>query len=181
MKIKRPSKTRFVALLASSVDGRISLAKKTSPDWTSKEDWKFFQDFLLKVDAVVVGRNTYEAAKISLRKRITFVLSSRIKNSLPKEYQTGSVTFVNPKNVNLKRLFRKFKTVAVLGGSFVYQTMLEKGLMDDLYVTFEPLIFGRGTEMFRGGRKTKRKTTRLSLQSMRNLNNSGTILLHYKV
>lgn len=172
-KRKPPHKTRFVAFVAASVDGRISLAKRTLPDWTSKEDWRFFQNSLSKVDAVVVGTNTYQAAAARLRKRNTFVLSSRPRGV----WRRGSVTFVNPASVDLAELLSQYKTVAVLGGGMVYRTMLERNLLDDIYVTVEPLIFGRGKEMFVGCTRT----TRLRLLSARRLNRSGTLLLHYGI
>lgn len=166
-------RTRYVAFVAASVDGRISLSSKTLPDWTSKEDWRFFQKSLSRVDAVVVGRNTYESAVDRLRKRNTFVLSSRPKTTK----RRGTVTFVNPKSVNLAKLFQEYKSVAVLGGGAVYRFMLEKGLLDEIFVTIEPLIFGRGKEMFVGGTRT----TRVSLLSVRRLNRTGTLLLHYRI
>lgn len=168
-----PHRTRFVAFVAASVDGRISLAERTLPDWTSKEDWRFFQHSLSRVDAVIVGRHTYQAAAPRLRKRTTFVLSSRPKRMR----RRGTVTFVNPAQVDLAELLREYKTVAVLGGGTVYRSMLESGLLDELFVTVEPLIFGRGKEMVSGGTRT----TRLRLLSAKRLNRAGTLLLHYRI
>ncbi len=170
---KQQNRTRYIAFVAASVDGRISLTSKTLPNWTSKEDWGFFQKSLSGVDAVVVGRNTYEAAVTHLRKRITYVLSNR-PTTLRRR---GTVTFVNPQRVDIAGLLRNYRNVAVLGGGAVYRTMLEAGLLDEIYVTLEPLIFGRGKEMFVGGTRT----IRLRLRSMRRLNRLGTVLLHYRV
>lgn len=166
-------KTRYIAFVAATVDGRISLSSKTLPDWTSKEDWKFFQQSLLRMDAVVVGRHTYESAVERLRKRNTFVLSSRPKTLT----RRGTVTFVNPKKVALAKLLAEYTNVAVLGGGAVYRFMLEAGLLDEIFITVEPLIFGRGKEMFIGGSKTRK----LRLLSVRKLNRTGTLLLHYQI
>lgn len=171
--IKQTRKTRYIAFVAASVDGRISLTDKMLPDWTSKEDWRFFQRSLSRVDAVVVGRNTYQAAADRLRKRNTFVFSNRLKTLKHR----GNVTFINPAYVNLAQLFGEYNNVAVLGGGAVYRFMLENGLLDEIFVTIEPLIFGRGKEMFAGGAKT----TQLRLLSIKRLNRAGTILLHYEI
>lgn len=167
------SKTRYIAFVAASIDGRISLANMVPPRWTSKEDWKFFQDALSRVDAVVVGRNTYQAAAERLRARNTFVLSNRPK----KITRRGTVTFVNPRTADLSALFRKYHTVAVLGGGMVYRFMLENGLLDEIFVTVEPLIFGRGKTMFAGGSRT----VHARLLSAKRLNRAGTMLLHYQI
>ena len=166
-------KTRYIAFVVASVDGRISLANKTLPYWTSKEDWEFFQNSLSRIDAVVVGRNTYESVAGRLRKRNTFVLSSRPKTLT----RRGTVTFVNPANVDLPKLLERYKSVAVLGGGAVYRFMLESKLLDEIFVTIEPLIFGHGKEMFVGGTRT----AQVSLLSVKRLNRTGTLLLHYQI
>jgi len=166
-------KTRFIAFVAASIDGRISLSEKTVPRWTSKEDWRFFQHSLARMEAVVVGRNTYAAVAGRLRKRNTFVLSNGPKTMV----RRGSVTFLNPAKVALTPLLAKYKSVAVLGGGAVYRFMLESELLDEMFVTLEPLIFGRGKEMFVGGTRT----TRVTLLSIKRLNRAGTLLLHYQI
>ncbi|MDZ4229766.1 MAG: dihydrofolate reductase [Candidatus Veblenbacteria bacterium] len=166
-------KPRYIAFIAASVDGRISLTSGTLPSWTSKEDWRFLQNSLARVDAVVVGRNTYRAAATRLRKRNTYILSNRLVTLR----RRGTVTFVNPHRIDLVELLQGYKTVAILGGGMVYRTMLERNLLDEIFVTIEPLIFGRGKEMFVGGTRT----TQLRLLSVLHLNRSGTILLHYQV
>lgn len=168
-----PYKPRYIAFVAASVDGRISLSSKRPPDWTSKEDQEFFQKSLSRIDAVVVGRHTYESVAERLRKRNTFVLSRRPKTLV----RRGTITFVNPEKVNLQKLLERYKSVAVLGGGVVYQFMLENKLLDEIFITVEPLIFGRGKEMFVGGRQT----TRVNLLSVKRLNRKGTLLLHYQI
>lgn len=166
-------KSKFTAFVASSIDGRISLHNSKMPEWTSKEDWDFLQKNLGRADAVVAGSNTYKAAKARMDKRNTFVLTSQIKTMKKK----GSVTFVNPKFVNLPEIFQEYKNIAIVGGGMAYQTMLDYNLLDEIYVTIEPLIFGRGKEMFTGGKKN----TNLKLISKKVLNKMGTVLLHYKI
>jgi dihydrofolate reductase len=165
--------SRYIAFVAASVDGRISLSNKKMQHWTSREDWDFFQKALARSDAVITGRNTYEAAAERLRRRNTFVLSRRVKTLT----RRGSVTFVNPAAVSLAKLLEGCRRIAVIGGGSVYRYMLNSGLLDEIYVTVEPLIFGRGKEMFVGGTGT----TQLRLLSSRRLNRNGTLLLRYRV
>ena len=170
---QRQPKPLCIAYIASSIDGKISKHKKTMPDWTSVEDWKFFQKELAKCDAVVVGRNTYLAAADRLRKRNTFVLTQRIKTSR----RLGRVLFINPLNVNLSEVLRKYRQVAIVGGSQVFSYMLNIGLMDELYITLEPIVLGDGKEMFE--RLIAKK--RFKLLSVRKINLIGSILLHYRI
>ena len=60
------------------------------------------------------ARGVYELVAERLRKRNTFVLSSRPKTLT----RRGTVTFVNPANVDLPKLLERYKSVAVIGGGF---------------------------------------------------------------
>src|SRR3989339_743863 len=55
-------KIKYIAYMASSIDGRIAQSNQSGIDWTSKEDSNFYQNSLKKVDAVIVGHNTYKLA-----------------------------------------------------------------------------------------------------------------------
>lgn len=168
----RVSNLRITAFVATSIDGRISLNKKTLPDWTSKEDWQFFQRSLKKMDAVVVGRNTYEAARTRLKKRNTYVLT----RSITRTYRKGSVTFINPDTVDIIKILGHHSSIAILGGSSVYGMFFEQNLIDELYVTIEPLVFGHGISMV----ENCTITSRFLLCCVRKLNRHGTVLMHYK-
>jgi len=165
-------RTRFVAYAAMSIDGRISLDPKKLPDWTSAEDWRFFQSEMKKADAVVAGRATFKAAREKLSRRNTYVFTRRVRVPTKK----GGVTFVNPARTPLRALFAPYKRVAIVGGAGAYRFMLEKGLVDDFFLTLEPLVFGRGRPLLEGGSKT----TALRFKSVRKLNARGTLLLHYQ-
>ncbi len=65
--------------------------------------------------------------------------------------------------------------IAICGGSSIYSMFLEAGAVTDVYLTIEPLIFGRGVKLFEAPSKAE-----LKLQSVNKLNDS-TVLLHYKV
>ncbi|MFA6520044.1 MAG: dihydrofolate reductase family protein [Candidatus Paceibacterota bacterium] len=168
-------KVKYTAFVAASIDGRIAKSNNSGTDWTSKEDWRYFQKALSKVDAVIAGYNTYQQASPRLKKRNTFVLTSRVK-SVKKE---GIVTFINPKKFNLKKFLEtsNYKNVAIVGGSKAYNFCLENKMLDELLVTIEPYVFTNGVPMFTG---EKFKKYKLSLESIKKLNQKGTILLSYK-
>ena len=171
-KKKQPKKPLYVGFAVCSIDGKIFLDDKKVSDWASSEDYEFFQKSLSGFDAVVVGRNTFLASRKKLTRRNTYVFSSHVS---PSDKLTG-VKFVDPAKVRVAELFMGYTKVAVLGGGRVYQYMLDNHMLDEFYVTIEPLIFGRGGEMFTGGITT----ARFLLASVRRLNKEGTLLLHYK-
>jgi dihydrofolate reductase len=169
-------KVKYIAFVAASIDGRIAESRDSGVDWTSKEDWNFFQQSLTKMDAVIVGHNTFKLANDRLKRRNTIVLTSKI-NTLK---SSGSVVFFNPKQNNLKSFLqaKNYKKVGILGGPKVYNFFLENKMLDELFVTIEPYIFTNGIAMFSGNKFKKYK---FSLQSIKRLNKIGSILLKYKI
>jgi dihydrofolate reductase len=173
LKKQQQHKTRYIALAAVTADGRISLDTSAMPDWTSPEDWKFFQSKLSTVDVVVAGSTTYEAAKKHISKRVAYVLTSTVSEPRTE----GSVTFVNPDVTDLAALLGKYARVGIVGGADAYRTMFDLGLCDELYLTIEPVACGRGRELL----TETREPVRLRLISTKKLNRAGTIVLHYEV
>jgi dihydrofolate reductase len=166
---------KFTAFVAASIDGRIAKnASEKSNTWTSKEDWDFFQKSLESYDAVVVGHNTYKAAKENIKKRNAIVFTRRV----PKVEMKGNITFLNPKTQDVGRFFfkSKYRTVAILGGPTVYDLFLKKKMLSYLFLTIEPVVFGEGIPMLSGIYKKQEFT----LQSVKKLNKRGTLLLKYK-
>ncbi|MEK7089126.1 MAG: dihydrofolate reductase [Patescibacteria group bacterium] len=174
-KRKLSHEVSYIAYVAGSIDGRISKSSRSKIDWTSKEDWNFFQQSLKKFDVVVVGHNTYRMAKIQLKRRNTIVFTSKMN----KPKLLDSVFFFNPKKYNFKKFIdsKNYKKIAILGGPKVYNFFLEHKMLNELFVTIEPCVFTTGVPMFSGNKFRKYK---FFLQSVKRLNKKGTILLKYK-
>src|SRR3989344_3206281 len=106
---------RCIAIVATTIDGRIALDSGHFSDWTSPEDKTFLREMLDKSDVV-------------------------------------------------------------LGGTKTYSWFLENDLLDELYLTIEPITFGRGLPLFD---TSKALETRFKLESSKQLNERGAVLLHY--
>ncbi len=168
-------KIKYVAFLASSIDGRISKNERSKINWTSKEDWNFLQKSLANFDAIIVGHNTYLLAKENLKKRNTIVFTSKIV----KPKIIGSIVFFNPQKLDLKNFLqgKNYKKVAILGGPKVYNFCLKNKIFNELFVTIEPYVFTTGIPMFSG---SNFKKYNFVLESVKKLNKKGTLLLKYK-
>ena len=166
---------KYIAYVATSIDGRIAKNVISGADWTSKEDWNFFQKSLTKMDAVIVGHNTYKVSENRLRWRNAIVLTSKIN----KPTMQDQIVFFNPEKSNLKKFLqsRGYKKVAILGGAKVYNFCLLNKMLDEFFVTIEPYVFTTGVPMFTGGKFQKYK---FSLVGIKRLNEKGTLLLKYK-
>lgn len=173
---QKSAQIKYTAFVASSIDGRIAKSSNSGTDWTSREDWNFFQKSLALMDAVISGHNTYKLAESKLKKRNTIVLTSKVKEPKTK----GSVVFLNPKNTELEDFLhvKKYKNVGIVGGAEVYAFCLQNKMLHELFVTIEPYIFTSGVPMFFS--ETFKKYS-FSLESVKKLNKKGTLLLKYKI
>ena len=169
------SEQKIVAIAAVTLDGKIARHAGHMTDWTSPEDKEFLHDFLDKSDVVVVGNNTYKTAQEPLSKRNCIVLTHSVTDT---KRQSEKLLFCNPASSDIRKLLENYRTVAILGGTQTYTYFLEKGLLDEIYITIEPLIFGNGLELFKSSAD---KMAQFYLRSAKRLNERGSILLHYEV
>ena len=167
---------RFILLAAMSLDGRITAGKKEGSEWTSKADKKFFFDELDKCDAVIMGRKTFEAIKrpLTFRNRVVFTHSSVIPA------KAGIQICFNGSARQLLHLLKKqyWTRIAVVGGTSIYDWFLKRNLVDEIYLTLEPIVFGAGKPLTNLPLK---KPRRFRLTSIKRLNRRGTLVLHYKI
>lgn len=166
--------TKIIAAAAITLDGRIALHRRHFSNWTSREDKRFLHSFLDTCDVIVVGRHTYETARKPLSKRNCLVLTRSVASV---KRAAKNLLFCNPRGTNLRAVLNKYTKVAVLGGCAVYTYFLEHHLLDELFLTVEPLVFGRGIPLFASSGKLPE---RFRLLSLKRLNRKGSVLLRYK-
>lgn len=164
---------RCIAIAAVTIDGKIALDAGHFSDWTSPEDKDFLHKMLDESDVVVVGNNTYKTATGPLSKRNCIVFTTSVRTS---EHKGDLLTYCNPASSDCIPLMNKYQTVAVLGGTQTYTWFLDNDLLDELYLTIEPVVFGRGLNLFES---TKDVLAKYHLESTKKLNEKGTLLLHY--
>lgn len=166
-------KARYLGIAAVTLDGKIGANEKHFSNWTSKEDKKFMRALLDTCDVIIVGNNTYKTAIKPLSKRNCIVLTRSVKTT---NRVTENLLFLNTKSTNLKKTIEKagYRKIAVLGGAQTYSYCLEHKMLDDLYLTIEPIIFGSGVPLFAG----KYKLRKTKIVSTKKLNRAGTLLVH---
>lgn len=164
---------RCIAIAAMTIDGKIALDAGHFSDWTSPEDKEFLHEMLDKSDVIVVGNNTYKTAIEPLSKRNCIVFTTSVSTS---ERKSDTLTYCNPASLDVIPLMQKYEKVAVLGGTQTYTWFLENDLLDEIYLTIEPIVFGRGLNLFES---SKNINAHFRLESTKKLNEKGTLLLHY--
>lgn len=139
----------IVALIAAvSANGKISQYEgQTSLDWTSKEDLKFFVSKTKELGVVVMGRKTFDTIGKPLKDRRVIVMTKQAAHE-PME----GVAFTNetPEELVVRLEKEGVEGVALAGGSSVYGQFLAAGLVSELYLTVEPVLFGAGVPLASG-------------------------------
>ncbi|MFA6522633.1 MAG: dihydrofolate reductase family protein [Patescibacteria group bacterium] len=160
-------------LVAVSVDGRIAREASQLADWTSREDKKFFVAKSKEAGAIIMGRTTYETIGRPLPNRLNIVLT---RDTTGYESQPGLLEYSSkpPREVLAELESRGFKDVIVGGGSSIYSQFLKEGLVTDLYITVESLLFGAGISFVDGAPERK-----LHLVSSEQIGPES-VLLHYQ-
>ncbi|OGM21680.1 hypothetical protein A2863_04800 [Candidatus Woesebacteria bacterium RIFCSPHIGHO2_01_FULL_38_9b] len=168
---------KVVLITAMSMDGKIARGVDDPIDWTSKEDKKFFAKESKKAGVILMGRKTHAAIGRVLPDRLNIVFTKNPKKYNSYNYK-GNLEFTNKSpEIVLKDLKKRgFKLVILIGGSTLNAEFLKRGLIDEIWITIEGIIFGEGIPLFAKG-KFKVLTELISCDK---LGTSG-VLFKYKL
>lgn len=153
---------KTIVYIAQSLDGFIA---KKDGDITWLEEFPNpdgsdfgFSDFMKKIDALLMGRNTYEKVltfEFWPYEKPVYVISNTIK--VVPENLEGKVFIVRGEILEiLESLENKgLKSIYVDGGKLI-QSFLSEDLIDTMIITTMPVILGEGLPLFASiGRELK--------------------------
>jgi dihydrofolate reductase len=171
---------KFVLIAVVSLDGRITRPGQAGAGFASPEDQAWFKRALGEFDCSVMGRRTYATIRDDVLAapedaRLRMVLT-RDPRSHEADTRAGRLEFTQAHPVDLaKHLERRGrKRCALLGGGEVYRQFLDAGLVDALWLTLEPVLFGAGVRLVDGAIAEKK----FELAETRALSRD-TLLLNY--
>lgn len=134
---------KIFIIAALSADGFIARARNELANWTSKEDKKRFVELTKRAGVIVMGRVTFETIGKPLPGRRNIIYTTK-KISIPDVECTSE-----PPPALVSRLEEEgVKELAICGGASIYTLFMKSGLVDTLYLTVEPIIFGGGIRLF---------------------------------
>jgi dihydrofolate reductase len=170
-------------ITAISADGFIARDSHHPAVWTSKEDKKRFVELTKRAGVIVMGLNTFKTLQKPLKDRLNIVYSAN--KDIGMVADNLEVTSMDPKDLIESLDKRGFKEVAICGGSQIYTTFMKTGLVGSLYLTIEPILFGKGMNIFNDSLDEKNQNSGTGGQILELISSqttpTGTILLEYKV
>ncbi len=173
---------KIVNIMVSTANGKITHDDDSDiKKWTSEEDGKHYRSFLENSSLIVMGSTTYEAAKRSMKhqdgkKRVVL---TRQPEKYAMDLIPGKLEFSSETpNELVGRLEKEgYTEMLLVGGAHINKIFYEASLVTDLYLTIEPKLFGKGKTLIIEGDYS----TQMQLESVKQLNEQGTLLLHYCV
>ncbi len=156
-------------IAAISADGFIARDAHHPAFWTSKEDKKRFVELTKRAGVVVMGSTTYKTLPRPLAERVNIVYTRS------KQFEGAETTQLDPKALVDSLEARGFKELAICGGAEIYNMFLQAKAVRKIYLTIEPIIFGKGITLFKDDVNYKLELMNLSKTE------TGTVMLEYNV
>lgn len=172
---------KVTAMAVLSLDGKLTRwGQDNIYEWSSKEDHELFLQQRNKSDAIVMGRRMYEIIKPTID--LTIRACRFIMTTTPDKYKSerieNKVEFTNASPSKLLKEWeaRGLNNILHVGGAQSFGAFMKDKLIDELFVTIEPRIFGEGGAMFK-----EKMDVKLKLLSSKKINKEGALFLHYRL
>src|SRR5687768_13483128 len=140
---------KIILMAAVTIDGKIARHDSHFVDWSSREDKKLFFQTSKRAGVIIVGNNTFKTFPSPLPGRLHVVLTRSIEGtaSVP-----GAIEYTSdsPERIVADLEARGYTEAVLTGGAQVNALFLQAGLIDEIWLTVEPLIFGQGIDLFLG-------------------------------
>ena len=171
---------KTILYLAQSLNGFIA-KENGDTAWVGSEDKERFKNMTMKARNAVMGRNTYEI----MQAEGDFPLDGRLNVVMTRNLQpsTGNVMFTDKTPGEVIDFMKEqgFTETMVIGGGRIAKSFLEAGLIDELYITIEPVLFGKGVPLI-GGEFIEQGELEVNLEFLDFMRISENELqLHYRV
>jgi len=171
---------KTILIFVSTLDGKIT--KWGDPkirSWSSKNDQDYFDTIWNDTRVVIMGSGTYNPDPVKPSSEHLFIVMTRQQDKYQMEERAGQLEFTGDSPSFLIKRFEKEgeEKILVVGGPHIATAFLKEQLIDELWLTIEPKIFGIGA-----GFVTEEKLDiDLNLLSSEKINDQGTLITKYRV
>lgn len=171
---------KTILIFVATLDGKVTkwgdpLVRK----WSSKEDQEYFHMVWKDSSLIVMGSSTYNAHRIKPSVNHHFI----VMTSEPTKYKElevpGQLEFSDksPAQLSANLDEQGYKNMLLIGGPHVATSFLKEQLVDELWLTIEPRIFGTGGSFV----IDEELDIELTLISCEKVNDRGTLINKYAV
>jgi len=164
---------KVILLMALTLDGKIGRANDHLVDWTSPADKQLFRSQTKKSGVLIMGNKTYQTIGRPLPGRLNVVMTGNPENY--KNQEDLIFTKKTPSEILLELSQKNYQEVVLGGGAVINTLWAKEGLIDEIMLTINPVIFGTGLNLF-----SEELDFKLELKDFKKIDEE-TLLVHYKV
>ena len=171
---------KTILVFVSTADGKIT--RWGNPDvrlWSSQSDKIYFNKLWNETRLIVMGSNTYNVKPVKPSSKHLFVVMTRHPSDYKVAEIAGQLEFTDESPEKLYDRFEKEgrELMLVVGGAQVATSFLKQQLIDEVWLTCEPKIFGSGGNFV----AEEKLDINLKLISSERVNEQGTLINRYEV
>ncbi len=172
---------KVILAVVTSIDGKTTKGNEPGQGWASVEDQQHIHDLIDNSKVIVMGSNTYREVKPhqKLSPKTRRIIMTHEPEVFKDDVVLGQREFTSesPKELVSRLEKENYKELLLVSGEKLSAVFLAKNLVNELWITIEPLLFGEG----KGITTALPESINLELISSEKLNVKGTLLLKYKV
>jgi dihydrofolate reductase len=169
-----------ILIFVSTLDGKIT--KWGDPhvsSWSSHQDQDYYKEVWSESRLIVMGSGTFDAETFPPSPNHLLVVMTRNPAKYKNAEVPGQIEFTNESPAELTARFtsKGQQQMLVVGGPHVATSFLKEGLIDELWLTLEPRIFGTGGNFATG----TQLDIELRLLYCEKVNERGTLITKYAI
>jgi dihydrofolate reductase len=171
---------KTIVVFVTTLDGKIT--KWGDPHvhrWSSKEDQTYFKKTWSESPLIIMGSATFNFAPVKPTPNQLLVIMTR-NPAKYKEYEVaGQLEFSDESPAELTERFKAigYEQMLVVGGPHLATSFFKDKLVDELWLTLEPKIFGKGGNFV----IEEELDVELKQLSLEKINERGTMIVKYEV
>jgi dihydrofolate reductase len=171
---------KTILIFVSSLDGKVTKwGEQNVRLWSSHQDQDYYKKVWNESKLTVMGSATFDADTFNTTAGHQMIVMTRD----PKKYKnleiSGQIEFTKETPVELISRFKLqgHQQMLVVGGPHIATSFLKEQLIDEVWLTFEPKIFGIGANFA----TDEKLDINLRLIQSEKVNDQGTLITKYAV
>ena len=171
---------KTILVFVSTLDGKVTKWGNANVRlWSSEEDQKYFKKIWNASSLIIMGSSTFSADPFKPSSNHLVVIMTGNPAKYKKYKVSGKLEFSDKSPAKLTSRFEKegYKQMLVVGGAHIGTSFLKEHLIDELWLTIEPRIFGAGSNFA----IEEKLDIKLHLISCEKVNGQGTLITKYAV
>lgn len=137
---------KTILYMAMTANGYIA-KKDDNTSWISNKEWDSYSAMIRKVGYMIIGHRTYDI--LTKQPEFNELKDVKIVVVSHQDFKTlanNHLTARTPQEA--LGLLKDSDEVVVAGGGQINSAFIKEGLIDEIYLDIEPIVFGKGIQLF---------------------------------